>query len=64
MSYIIHTEYILSTIELGIKVGYIELILKVMLPSTILIILLFYLTFENITNVFAEITKLDHREFY
>lgn len=35
-----------------------------MLPSTILIILLFYITFENITNIFAQITKLSHREFY
>ena len=61
MSYMIHTEYVMSTIELGNKISYPELILRVMLPSTILIILLFYITFENITNIFAEITKLDHR---
>ncbi len=64
MSYMIHTEYIMSIIELGSKISYLELILRVMLPSTILIIILFYVTFENITNIFAEITKLDYREFY
>jgi sterol O-acyltransferase len=35
-----------------------------MLPSTFIILLIFYLVFEGITNVFAEITKLNHREFY
>lgn len=34
------------------------------MPSTMLLVLLFYIVFENITNVFAEITKLDHRQFY
>lgn len=35
-----------------------------MLPGTILVLLLFYITFECFTNIFAEISKLDHREFY
>lgn len=64
MAYIIHTEYILSIIEQGSKITYIELILRAMLPGTILILLLFYITFECFTNIFAEITKLDYREFY
>lgn len=33
----------------GSKISYLELILRVMLPSTILIIILFYVTFEKIT---------------
>lgn len=33
-------------------------------PFIFVLLLLFYVVFENICNVFAEITKLDHRYFY
>lgn len=41
-----------------------ELVLRLMLPSTAFIVLCFYLVFENMCNFFAEVTRLDAREFY
>ncbi len=35
-----------------------------MIPSTAFIVLCFYLVFENMCNFFAEVTRLDFREFY
>jgi sterol O-acyltransferase len=35
-----------------------------MLPITILLVLIFYIVFENITNIFAEITLFADRLFY
>lgn len=63
-AYIIHTDYIMPNIEQGHKVGYVELIMRCMLPVTILLILLFYIVFENIMNVFGELTKFADRQFY
>lgn len=63
-SYIIHTEYIIPHLEMGYKISFLEFMCVEMLPSITLILLMFFLTFENLTNVFAEITKLDYREFY
>jgi hypothetical protein len=40
------------------------MIFKMMPPFIFVLLLLFYVVFENICNVFAEITKLDHRYFY
>ena len=51
-------------ILLGDKISFLELVLREMLPSILLIMVMFILTFECFTNFFAEITKLDHREFY
>lgn len=61
ISYIIHTEYIMPYILQGDNISFLELILREMLPSFLLIMVMFILTFECFTNFFAEITKLDHR---
>lgn len=64
MIYLLHTEYLMPVIESGYKYNQLELMFRCMLPSTLLLVILFYLVFEGIVNVFGEITKLDHREFY
>lgn len=45
MAYIIHTEYLIPIIESGHKYGHVELILRCMLPSTFLLVLMFYIVF-------------------
>jgi hypothetical protein len=64
ISYIMHTEYIMPYIMMGDQISFFELLLREMLPSILLIMVMFVMTFECFTNFFAEITKLDHREFY
>lgn len=64
ISYILHTEYIMPYVMMGDRISFIELLLSEMLPSTLLIMVMFVMVFECFTNFFAEITKLDHREFY
>ena len=61
ISYIIHTEYIMPYIMMGEKISFEELLLREMLPSILLIMVMFVMTFECFTNFFAEITRLDHR---
>lgn len=61
MAYLVHTEYIMPVIESGIKYNQLELMFKSMLPSTFILLLFFFIVFEGIVNVFAEITKLGHR---
>ena len=61
MMYLVHSSYVLPWIERGDEVGIVELIARVMLPSTAFGLLGFYLVFENMCNFFAEITRLDHR---
>lgn len=62
--YMLHGSYIQPWIEKGSEVHILELVLRIMLPSTTFIILCFYLVFENMCNFFAEVTRLDFREFY
>lgn len=38
--------------------------MRCIFPITILLILLFYIVFENILNVFGELTKFADRQFY
>lgn len=64
MCYIIHTEYTQPPIEQGLGINILELIFREMLPTTIILIFMFFLVFEFMTNIFAEITKLDYRTFY
>lgn len=64
MIYIIHTDYILPEIESSSSYSYVQFIFKCMLPMTLTLFLMFYVIFECICNIFAEITKLDHRYFY
>jgi hypothetical protein len=64
MIYMLHASYIQPWIEKGSEVHIVELVLRLMLPSTAFIILCFYLVYENMCNFFAEVTRLDFREFY
>ncbi len=64
MTYIIHTEYIIPLLYEGSNYPQLKIMLKGMLPGTFIFFLMFFIVFENITNIFAEITKLDCREFY
>ena len=52
-SYIIHTDYVLIYIQLGNRIGFFELLTRCILPFLLIEIILFYVVFENITNVFA-----------
>jgi sterol O-acyltransferase len=62
--YMLQAQFIQPWIEKGSEVSLVELVLRLMLPSTAFIILCFYLVFENMCNFFAEVTRLDSREFY
>lgn len=64
MCYILYTEYIIPPIEMGLKISFIELLFIEILPGTIIIMFIFFVTFEFITNFFAEVSMLDHRVFY
>ena len=59
--YLIYSEWIQPWIHKSISIQPVELILRLMLPTTVFIILGFYLVFETMCNFFSEITKLDHR---
>ena len=63
-AYMIHTDYILPHIEQGDRIGFLELLMRCMLPVTILLIVIFFIVFENIENIFAEITRFADRQFY
>lgn len=41
-----------------------EAILKLIFPMTILFILIFFLVFESMCNIFAELTQFGDRQFY
>ena len=45
MCYILHTQYILPSVEQGLKIGFLELMFREMPPSIILLLFIFYLTF-------------------
>ena len=62
--YLVHSEHIQPWIMKGNEVTLLELILRLILPSTSFIIMGFYLVFENMCNFFAELSRLDYREFY
>jgi hypothetical protein len=57
----INAQYIQPWVELGGQVALLELVFRLMLPTTAFIILAFFLVFENMCNFFAEITRLDSR---
>jgi hypothetical protein len=59
--YLINSEYIQPWIHMAGSITALELILRLMLPTTISLILIFYLVFDNMCNFFAELTRLDHR---
>lgn len=63
-AYIIHTDYVLIYIQLGAQISFLELLLRSILPFLAVEIILFYVVFENITNVFAELTRFADRQFY
>jgi|JI61114C2RNA_FD_contig_31_5047547_length_1040_multi_3_in_0_out_0_2 sterol O-acyltransferase len=63
-SYIIHTDYVLMYIELGDRISFFELLCRCILPFLMIEVILFYVVFENITNVFAELTRFADRQFY
>ena len=44
-AYIISTEYIMPPIEMGSQLSFFELLLMEMLPTTMLLLVLFYVTF-------------------
>jgi hypothetical protein len=39
----------------------VEVLLRLMLPCTVFLVLVFMLVFENMCNFFAELSMLDHR---
>ena len=64
VAYMMHAQLIQPWIEKGSEIPIIELVLRLVIPSTAFIVLCFYLVFENMCNFFAEVTRLDYREFY
>ena len=62
--YLIHSEWIQPWVQRTSQVTAIELVLRLTLPSTVFVVLCFYLVFENMNNFFAELSRLDYREFY
>ena len=53
INYLIHSEFIQPWILQAGKISGIELILRLMLPSTLFLVITFYLVFENMCNFFA-----------
>ena len=63
-SYILWTEYYLPYVYMGSKIDLIKFIAINTLPGMAFILVVFHVVFESLTNFFAEITKLDDREFF
>jgi len=59
--YLVHSSFIQPWIEKGNEIGLIELMFRFMVPGIVFQILGFYLVFENLCNLFAELSKLDYR---
>ncbi|EAR83561.1 membrane bound O-acyltransferase, MBOAT protein (macronuclear) [Tetrahymena thermophila SB210] len=63
-AYAIWTDYVMPVIQLGHTIHRIELIFQLLLPLGAFNMCLFYILFENILGVFAEITRFGDRKFF
>ena len=64
VAYIMISDFVIPSIEKGEEINAIELLLRICLPMCIFWILIFYIIWELILNVFAEITRFGDRQFY
>lgn len=64
MGYVLIADYVIPYVELGNKISAFELICRLILPLAAFTILLFYIVWEGICNIFAEISMFGDREFY
>lgn len=64
IAYIMISDFVIPSIEKGEEINAIELLLRICLPMCIFWILIFYIIWELILNVFAEITRFGDRQFY
>jgi hypothetical protein len=60
----INSEFLQPWVHEAGSITSVELILRLMLPLAIFLVLVFYLVFELNCNFFAELSRLDSREFY
>ena len=64
MGYILISDFVIPPIEEGYKTNAIRIMVKITLPMCIFWILIFYIIWELILCVFAEITRFGDRQFY
>jgi sterol O-acyltransferase len=62
--YLIQTDYIIPFIELGNRISLFELLSRSLLPTTLFMLLLFYIVFECVCNIFGELSCFADRCFY
>jgi len=62
--YLLETDYIIPFIELGNRISFYELLSRSILPVTLFLMLLFYMVFECVCNMFAEVSLFADRYFY
>lgn len=59
--YLINSEFIQPWILKAGEISMVELILRLALPCTIFLLLIFEIVFDNMCNFFAELSRLDSR---
>ncbi|EAS03424.1 membrane bound O-acyltransferase, MBOAT protein (macronuclear) [Tetrahymena thermophila SB210] len=62
--YIVCCDYIIPYTSQGNKIYWFETLFRIIFPFTILQMVLFWVVFENILNVFGELTRFGDRCFY
>lgn len=59
--YLLLSDFVIPHIELGSKISETELLGRIILPVSIFVLLAFYICWECILNIFAEITRFADR---
>ena len=59
--YIIIGDFIMPPIEKGLDISPFELLFRIMLPLSIMIVVIFFIVWECILNVFGEISRFGDR---
>lgn len=62
--YIIVGDFIIPFVEKGDQISPFELLFRLQIPLCMMLILIFFIVWECILNVFAEITRFGDRQFY
>lgn len=64
MAYILISDFVIPVVYKGDNISPLELIARIILPMCLFWIVIFYIIWELILNIFAEITRFGDREFY
>ncbi|KRX06313.1 hypothetical protein PPERSA_06284 [Pseudocohnilembus persalinus] len=64
IAYQIVSDHIMPHVAKGDSISIIELLIRLILPALVLTLTIFYVIWEGICNVFAEVTRFADRRFY